>query len=95
MPDIIHEHVNLGNLNLHWPANTVQEQVFEFMQSHEMAGNYSGSFNSFVVTPIEKTVVEETLQEYIKTHDINSDDELAIRLWLNKLPDELVIAERK
>ena len=95
MADIVHEHVNLGTLNLYWPANASQEQITEFMQSNEVAGLYSGSYNSYVVTPVEKTVVVEILEEYIETHNISSDDERSIRQWLEKLPDELVITERK
>lgn len=95
MPDITHENINLGTLNLHWPSHNAQEPVFEFMQSNEIAGLYAGAFSSFVVTSVGKNDIEELLREYVKSHNVSSEDEVKIQLWINRLPDELVIAERK
>ncbi len=95
MPDIISARVNLGTLNTYWPSDQVQEPVFEFMQSNEISGLYSGSFTSFVVTPVQKDDIEELLKEYITSHNIDSEGERKIRLWIDALPDALVITERK
>ena len=48
-----------------------------------------------VVTPVEKSVLEDALSEYIERRDISAADAAWIQTWLDRMPDEIAIIERE
>ena len=49
----------------------------------------------YVVTPVEKSVLEDALSEYIERRDIGAADVSRIQTWLDRMPDEIAIIERE
>ena len=76
------------------PDSESEDAVFGFTHSAEVNNICAGTL-PYAITPVNKSELVEALDEYIRTHGIDTADEARIRAWLNQLPDEAAVIERK
>ena len=87
--------VDIINYDYFWPNAGSEDAVYGFTRSNEVLDICADMLPPYVVTPVEKSVLEDALSEYIERRDISAADVSRIRAWLDRMPDEIAIIERE
>ena len=72
-----------------------EDAVYGFTHSREINAICADMLPPHTVTPIEKAVIEDALDDYLQRRGVSTADEARIRAWLAGLPDEIAIIERE
>ena len=87
--------VDIINYDHFWPEAGSEDAVYGFTHSNEVLYICADMIPPYVVTPVEKSVLEDALSEYIERRDISAADAARIQTWLDRMPDEIAIIERE
>ena len=87
--------VDIINYDYFRPDAGTEDAVYGFTHSNEVLDICAGMIPPQVVTPVEKSVLEDALSEYIERRDISAADAAWIQTWLDRMPDEIAIIERE
>ncbi len=96
MPDreITHSLVDVMPYAVHAPDQAGEDAVYDFTHSHEVNEICSTMLPPHVLTPVDKSELEDALSAYIRRRGVDATDAARIREWLGALPDQLAILER-
>ena len=94
MREIDHALVDVIHYDYLWPPTGSEDAVHGFTHSREVNEICADMLPPHVVTPVEKAVLEDALDDYVKRRNIGEADQLKILAWLAQMPDEIAIMER-
>ena len=92
--EITHSLVDVMPYAIHAPDQSGEDAVYDFTHSHEVNEICSAMLPPHVLTPVNKSELEDALSAYIRRRGVDDVDAGRIRAWLGALPDELAILER-
>ena len=92
--EITHSLVDVMPYAVHAPDQAGEDAVYDFTHSHEVNEICSEMLPPHVLTPVDKSELEDALSAYIQRRGVDDADAARIREWLGALPDELAILER-
>lgn len=78
-----------------WPGSANEDAVYGFTHSLEVNSMCADMLPPYVVTPVEKSNLERAFAGYAARNDISADYAAMITAWLDQMPEEIAIIERK
>ena len=87
--------VDIIQYNYYWPDAESRDAVYGFTHSKEVNCICRDMLPPHTVTPVEKAVLEDALADYLQRSGASAADASRIRAWLDGMPDEVAIIERK
>ena len=87
--------VDVIKLDYFWPPEVDRDVIYDFTHSLEVNAICADMLPPHVVTPVEKTELENALTDYVARRQVGAVDEAKIRAWLHRMPDHVAIIERE